>query len=201
MIRHYFGTGGVRAGDWLTLPTILWLTLIPEASHANGGVTGLLFINAFFFLPGFILIVGIEAVFHYHMLKLGIQKALLDTFIANAASTAIIGIGIPLLLAVMLFALNDIPLVRQNIPSEILAISTGWVFGDMQHYTTGIIASFIFWLIICFFLTVRLERRIVLRRLPSTMADAEGEVTRYSWYANSVTYTLLTMFYVFLYIT
>jgi hypothetical protein len=174
---------------------LLMICLGSTPAFANAGAPILLVFNGFFFAFGSIIIVAIESYFHWHILRQGWKRAFQEILIINIASTVIIGLGIPLLVAFIVPLIDGIIgfiMIRDsNLDTTsvaAIALST-WVF-DFPLLTKAIPympVAMAFWNIICYIYSIKFES-LLLQRLQNSTSP---EVQKVTLYGNTASYALL----------
>jgi len=172
-----------RMGTRLLTATA-FLLLVSSSARADGGGPLLLIINGMAFAFGFVAIVAVEWVLLVTWTSLPTRAAFIDSAFVNTVSTAIVGFGVPILVAVV-SALVSMPF-PDPVMSFALALGT-WVFDNMK-FPKVMYASLIFWWIVTFVLTVKLEAWLLERRWRKREFISPMPPGRVSLRINTVTY-------------
>jgi hypothetical protein len=123
------------------------------------------------------------------------EDALFDSIAANLISTALIGFGVPL--AVALISILTGAALPAIIGSYAMALGT-WAYEGVQ-FPKIMFASTIFWWVVTFFLTVYVEKQVLLRRWKKREYICVKSARQLSWVSNIITYLgLLAVLYSFL---
>ena len=168
--------------------TIAFL-LFPKTTYADGGGPLLLIINGMTFIYGGIVIIGVEWLIYVRWAKIPKSAAFVDALITNLVSTAVIGFGVPLFIAAISGALSAV--LPETIGSYAMAMGT-WVY-DGLPFPKVMWTSTIFWWITTFFLTIYVEKRVLMKRWKSRNYEAAWSARVLSWRSNAITYLGLFM--------
>ncbi len=169
--------------DKLFLVTTLIL-LFPINASANGGGPLLLFISGSVFIFGQIWILVSETYLYTKFVKLNVSTAFKQVFIVNLASTIIVGLGFPFLLAVITAFGMSLP----DPYGDYMSLIGTWVY-DTAPYIEYLPYFTVFWLIITFFLTVLCERWFLLRIWAKNNINSPINVNSLMWRVHLVSYT------------
>lgn len=166
------------------------LLLLPAAAYADGGGPLLLIINGMTFLYGGIVIIGVEWLIYVHWAKIPKYDAYKDALIANLISTGLVGFGLPLSIAAISGGLSVA--LPNTIGSYAMAMGT-WVYDGMP-FPKVMWTSTIFWWVATFFLTVHVEKRVLIKRWKARNYEAAMSARAVSWISNAITYLGLLIF-------
>jgi hypothetical protein len=129
------------------------LLIFPLASFANGGGPLLLFISGSAFLVGQIWILGSETFVYCKSTDLDVWSAFQQVFVVNLASTIVVGIGLPFILAAITAAGMFLP----EPLSDYASLLGTWAYEGIPY--PNLLAPYtLVWLLITFWLTVLYER-------------------------------------------
>ncbi|ROR97871.1 hypothetical protein EDC56_3538 [Sinobacterium caligoides] len=132
--------------------TVLFL-IMPSIAYANGGGPLLLFISGSAFVLGQLWILFVETTLLKVVSEISLKSAFTQVFLANLISTVVVGLGFPLLLAVVTAFGMLLPEPYGDYSS---AIGT-WIYEGAPAFDyLGYIS--LLWLLVTFILTVFCER-------------------------------------------
>jgi len=172
---------------------ILLLTgilLLPTVARADGGAPLLLFFNSYAFLFGSVFIILIEWLIYLKIGAFPRQPAFWASLTVNIASTLLIGIVLPLILALITGLTADL-----SGHGSLLATVGTWIAENNKY--NGIVQYVtITWLLISFVLTVYFEARLLSRFCTERNISPRIELIKLSWYANGITYAILLLVFI-----
>jgi hypothetical protein len=158
--------------------------VMPSLAYANGGGPLLLIINVSTFLFGSLWIIGIEGLLYKKIAKLTIKESFFEALIINLISTIVIGIGFPLILAIIGYAGSMLPKPFNN---YFLLLGT-WVFEGIQYKGNSLLIVVVLGFIITYLLTVPFEAWCLKKYWNKKQIKVEITANKLSWICNSISY-------------
>lgn len=163
---------------------VLLLIFLPVLAYANGGGPLLLFISGSAFIYGQIWILFIETLMLRKVSGLNTKTTFKQVFYANLASTIIIGLGFPFILAIITGFAIQLP---QPYGSYASALGT-WVYdGDPHTKYIGHIS--LVWLFITFLLTVIYEKLFYKWYWRKVNFSPSFSINKFIWQAHVASYS------------
>ncbi len=166
----------------------LLLAFIPSISYANGGGPLLLFVSGSAFLFGQVWILSVETAILKWVSGLEVKTSFKYVFFANLLSTITVGLGFPLLIAVISAITMELPLPYGNYAS----IIGTWIYNDAP-YLEYIVYFLFVWLLTTFILTIYCEKWFYRWYWKKTGFDAGFSLNKFVWGAHAVSYSGLVL--------
>jgi hypothetical protein len=168
---------------------ILFLILfLPSNAYANGGGPILLYINFIAFVLGQVWILSAETFMYCKMLKIKPALAFVQVFKVNFVSTILVGLGLPLLLALITAFAMELPSPVGGVMS---AFGT-WIYDSAPYidYIWYITAA---WFVVTLYLTVICERWYIKKLWVKTNFTSPININTFMWQVHFVSYTGLIL--------
>ena len=163
---------------------ILLLACFPVIAYANGGGPLLLFISGSAFIFGQVWILFIETFLFKKQSGLKAKIALKHVFLANLVSTIIVGLGFPLLLAIITAFGMELP---HPYGGYVSALGT-WIY-DSAPYIKYLGYISLAWLFITFILTVFCEKAFYKWYWRKIGFNPSFSVNQFIWQAHAASYS------------
>lgn len=167
--------------------TIL-LVFFPALAYANGGGPLLLFISGSAFIFGQVWILFIETLLLKNASGQNAKTSFKHVFFANLVSTIIVGIGFPILLAVITAFAMKLPHPYGGYAS---ALGT-WIY-DNAPYIKYLGYISLAWLFVTFILTVFCEKAFYKWYWRKVDFTPQFSVNKFIWQAHAASYSGLLM--------
>lgn len=168
----------------IVLSIILVVVGIPTAVYADGGGPLLLFLNGYVFFIGQVWIVLSEFAVFQIVLKGEEKENMIQVLKINILSTCVIGLGFPLLLAIIGLAGSFLP---DPLGKNFLLLGT-WVMDRVPYDVTLLPYVVSAGLFVTFFLTVLFEARCLQAHWDAKQCQHQVKAITLSWMANTLSY-------------
>lgn len=166
----------------------LIIIFLPSYAQANGGGPILLYINFAAFVFGQVWILSAETYMYCKMLKLKPSAAFGQVFKVNLVSTIFVGLGLPLLLALITAFTMNLP----NPVGGIMSILGTWIYDSAPYidyiwYITGL------WFVVTLYLTIICERWYIKKLWKKINFVSHINVSSFMWQVHAISYTGLIL--------
>lgn len=163
--------------------------LVPGVAQATGGGPLLLIVNGLAFLYGSVLIILVESAIYWSIAGLPIKDAFRDSLMVTLYSTVVVGIGVPIVIALVGGAGSFL----SGTTGQFFSAMGTWVY-EGNEFLNLTFAFTGFWLLVTFYMTVRFEAAVLAKRWNARALQAPMSAGAISWRANSITYAGLAAF-------